>query len=118
MDKAPSESAEMATFFNKLPSHIKSVAIHVRNEGVRDYRLVSKMRMEGGFIKGCPDIIVPGCPTLLIEMKSRAKASRLSKEQVSYMDSAKSLGAMCCVCYGYEAALQAIQVWEAQQCRG
>lgn len=110
----PSESAEMATFFNKLPPHIKSVAIHVRNEGIRDARLISKMRLEGGFVKGCPDIIVPGCPTLLIEMKSRSKSSKVSNEQIKYLDSAYELGAMCCICYGYEAAMEALQEWELQ----
>lgn len=118
MDKAPSESAEMATFFNKLPPHIKSVAIHVRNEGIRDARLISKMRLEGGFVKGCPDIIVPGCPTLLIEMKSRSKTSKISDEQVKYLERASDLGAMSCICYGWEAAMQALKDWEALQCRG
>ena len=65
------------------------------------------MKMQGGFIKGAPDIVIAGSPTFLCEMKSKAKTSRIAKEQTSFLERADRAGCFCCVAYGWEAAIEA-----------
>src|SRR5690606_23059711 len=114
-DKAPSESVEMSTFFSRLraqyPHTYGAVGIHVRNEGKRTFAQASKMMLEGGFVKGTPDIIIPGSPTFLCELKSRKKGSRPSKEQMAYLETATKTDAFCVIAYGYEEAWNALNDW-------
>ena len=108
------EGAEMSTFFNQLQKRypdIHALAIHVRNEGKRDHKQVSVMKMQGGFVKGAPDIIIAGHPMFLCEMKSKSKSSRIAKEQTEFLERADKKGCFCCVAYGWEAAMQAVEDW-------
>ena len=108
------EGAEMSTFFNQLQKRypdIHALAIHVRNEGKRDHKQVAVMKMQGGFVKGAPDIVIVGSPTFLCEMKSKAKSSRTSKEQDAFLERADRTGCFCCVAYGWESAMQAVEDW-------
>lgn len=116
--ECPSEQAEMATFFNLLrrqrPEYYK-IAVHVRNEGKRTQGQVARARYEGGFVKGAADIIIPGAPTFVCEMKSRSKSARLSKEQIEYLAAAQEAGAFACVALGHQAAWEAVQTWIGDQ---
>ena len=118
--ECPSEQVEMATFFNILrrqcPEYYK-IAIHVRNEGKRTQGQVARARYEGGFVKGAADIIIPGAPTFVCEMKSRSKSARLSKEQIEYLTAAHQAGAFACVALGHAAAWEAVQAWIGGQAR-
>ena len=110
----PSEAAEMTTFFNqlkKLHPDIHALALHVRNEGKRDHKDANIMKMQGGFIKGAPDIVIMGKPTFLCEMKSKSKKSRVAKEQIEFLERADKAGCFCCVAYGWEAAMMAVEEW-------
>lgn len=64
-----------------------------------------------GMVKGASDIIIAGCPSLLIEMKSKNKSSKVSPDQVEYLLNAQALGSAVCIAYGWEAALQAVGDW-------
>ena len=110
----PSEAAEMTTFFNqlkKLHPDIHALALHVRNEGKRDHKDANIMKLQGGFIKGAPDIVIMGKPTFLCEMKSKSKKSRVAKEQIEFLERADKAGCFCCVAYGWEAAIEAVREW-------
>ena len=112
--KQPSEAAEMTTFFNQLQKRypeIHALALHVRNEGKRDHKDTNIMKTQGGFVKGAPDIVIAGSPTFLCEMKSKAKVSRIAKEQTEFLERADAKGCFCCVAYGWEAAMQAVEDW-------
>lgn len=114
MDNAPPESMEQTSFFNQLSkAHpiVASVAVHIPNEGLRTMPQISAMKSRGGYIKGASDIFIPGNPSLLIELKSRSKKSKISKDQDSYLNNAKLLGSMVCVCYGWQAAMEAVEEW-------
>lgn len=115
LKNAPSESLEMATFFSRLrrvyPDSYGSLAIHVRNEGKRSFSEINKMKIEGGWVKGTPDIIIPGAPSFLCELKSMKIGSKASKEQIMYLESAISIGAFACIAYGHEAAWEAFKEW-------
>lgn len=112
----PSEKVEMASFFNKLraeqPSYAR-IAIHVRNEGLRSAMQVQAIKFDGGFVKGASDIIIPGAPTFVCEMKSRAKTTKLSPEQITYLEAAANAGAFACVALGAVAAYTAFEEWLA-----
>ena len=115
--KQPSEANEMTTFFNQLKKRypeIHALALHVRNEGKRDHKDTNIMKMQGGFIKGAPDIVIAGSPTFLCEMKSKAKSSRTSKEQDAFLERAYRAGCFCCVAYGWEAAIEAVEEWKKE----
>lgn len=109
--KQPSEGAEMATFFNALPTRYKAIALHIRNEGRRSARQMAAQKAQGGFVKGASDIIIPGRPTFVCELKSRNKGASPTQEQVDYLEAAASVGAFACLAYGYEAALEAFGEW-------
>lgn len=109
--KQPSEDAEMATFFNGLPQKYKAVALHIRNEGRRTNRQMTWEKARGGFIKGASDILIPGAPAFVCELKSLSKTARVSKEQIAYLENSAALGAFSCLCYGYEAAMEAFNEW-------
>ena len=110
----PSEAAEMTTFFNQLRKHYPeyyAIALHVRNENDGDYRKTNKSKLERGFVKGASDIVIIGNPTIVCEMKAINKGSRLSKEQIDFLNSSAENGAFACVAYGWQATMQAFMEW-------
>ena len=110
----PSEAAEMTTFFNQLRKHYPeyyAIALHVRNENDGDYKKTNKSKLEGGFVKGASDIVIIGNPTFVCEMKAINKGSRLSKEQIDFLNSSAENGAFACVAYGWQATMQAFEEW-------
>lgn len=110
--KHPSEAAEMATFFSQLPDNLKRIALHIRNEGSMSHAQVMKLKIGGGYIKGASDIIIPGNPTFVCEMKSLSKTSRVAREQKEYLNAAADNGAFAVLAYGYKSALEAVKDWE------
>ena len=108
------EANHMTTFFNTLrlkhPEYA-AIALHIRNEGKRTHSQISREKAQGGFVTGCADIIVPGNPSLVIEMKSRSKSAKISPEQIAYLLNAQELGSVCCITLGHEAAMDAFNDW-------
>lgn len=113
--KHPSEQVEMATFFNRLrreyPTTWGALAIHPRNEGLRSHQQMVKIKAEGGFVKGAVDVIIPGSPAFVMEMKSMSKTSRLSSDQIEYLTAAQDAGCFACVAFGVDAAWEALHTW-------
>lgn len=113
----PIESAEQITFFNKLrrffPDDLGLIAVHPRNEGKRDFRKVAKEKAEG-MTKGASDIIIPGCPSFVCELKRRDHTKSAWEDgQREYLKAAQDNGAFVCVALGWEAAWQALEDWKA-----
>lgn len=110
----PSERDEQVTFFNQLRKnmpHLGAVAIHIKNEGKRNINQVQEDKANG-MVTGAVDIVIPGCPTLLIELKKRSKSAKAKPEQLAYMKAADELGCISYLCYGWEAAMEAVKEWE------
>lgn len=108
----PSEAAEMMTFFNQLRKHYPeyyAIALHVRNENDGDYKKTNKSKLEGGFVKGASDIVIPCNPPFVCELKAINKGSRVSQEQIVFLNNAANLGAFACIAYGWKAAFQAFE---------
>lgn len=112
--KCPTETAEQVTFFSQLRKNkpeLGSIAVHIRNEGKRNINQVNQQKAEG-MVSGAPDIIIPGSPTFICELKRRDHTqSKWQDGQQEYLESAQNNGAFVCVALGYEAALLAVEAW-------
>lgn len=110
----PSEKVEMSSFFNRLRREhpaLGAIALHIRNEGKRTAMQHQSMLGEGGFVKGASDVVIPGAPTFVMEMKSRAKTAKVSKEQAAYLQACAEAGAFACVALGAVGAWEAFEEW-------
>lgn len=112
----PTEQMEHITFFAQLRArypHLGAIALHPANEGKRHlHRYRHDVLM--GLSVGAADIVIPGAPTFVCELKRRDHTkSKLSAEQVQWLETAASSGAFACVALGWEAAMEAAEAWEA-----
>lgn len=112
--KCPTETAEQITFFNVLRREypeIGKIALHIRNEGKRTVQQAIRQKAEG-MVSGASDIIIPGCPAFVCELKRADHTqSRWQDGQVEYLEACKNNGAFVCVALGHKAALEALKVW-------
>jgi len=112
----PLEAVEQISFFNKLrqehPETWGLLAVHIRNEdGSATAQKVRRMKLDG-LVTGASDIQIPGCPSLVLEMKRADPAkSTLSAAQQNYLTAAQAARAYACICFGAVAAWEAFQHW-------
>lgn len=111
----PTESAEQMTFINRLrqkhPDTLGKIVVHIKNEGKR-HAWQADCDKALGMTTGACDIIIPGNPTLMIELKRRDHTkSRFQPGQLEYMQAAQAAGAIVCVALGADAAMEAIMDW-------
>lgn len=122
--KCPTEALEQVTFFAMLrreyPATWGALAIHPRNEGLKtsgQFASVQRHAAEG-MTRGAADIIIPGRPALVCELKRRDHTQSTWQEgQVEYLTAAHEAGAFACVALGHEAAWEAVQAWIGVQAR-
>ena len=117
--QCPRETAEQVTFFNRLrreyPSTYGRIALHPRNEGARTHHQAARHKAEG-MTTGAADVIIPGAPALVLEIKRRDHTlSRWEDGQLEYLEAAQNAGAVVCVALGVEAAWDALQQWIGRQ---
>lgn len=113
----PPESMEQITFFNKLRVEfplLGTVALHPRNEQQLrkgQHQSMARHKAEGMAV-GASDIIIPGCPAFVCELKRQDHTKcRWQDGQIAYLETAAALGAFACLALGWEAAWQAMQDW-------
>ena len=108
----PPESAEQITVFNWLRANGFTTAIHPRNEGKRTFGQVSRQKAEG-MTPGASDIIIPGSPTFVCELK-RADHTKCRRQtgQVEYLHQCQKDGAFVCVALGYAGLIEAVSKWK------
>lgn len=109
----PTETSEAVTFFSEIrKTKFGGVTTHIKNEGIRR-RGQANWDKAQGMVKGASDIFIPANPALLIELKRKDHTkSKLSPEQVAYLEAAQGLGAFVCVALGWESAMEAVREWE------
>jgi len=104
---------EQITFFKrvrKIPLW-GAIAVHPRNEGKRHYKQVMREKSEG-MIKGAADIIIPGAPTFVCELKRKDRTQSVWQDgQQDYLVAAQRAGAFVCVALGANAAMEAFEEW-------
>lgn len=113
----PTESIEQISFFNRLRLErpaLGRIALHPRNEGLAkggQFAAVRRAKAEG-MTRGASDIIIPGAPTFVCEMKRRDHSkSQFEDGQIDYLIAAKATGAFACVALGAVAAFEALDYW-------
>ena len=109
--KCPTESAEQATFFNYIKD-IEPTAMHIKNEGKRTHYQAQRDKSQG-MKAGAPDIIIPGAPTFLCELKRKDHTlCKWQPKQQEFLENAQKNGAFVCVALGYESAIEAYKEWK------
>jgi len=116
----PKEEVEQASFFSKLrreyPATWGLIAIHPRNEGLKEkgqFSSVIKHAAEG-MTKGASDIVIPGCPSFVCELKRQDHTqSKWQDGQEDYLTASLAAGSFACVALGAVAAWEAFEVWRA-----
>lgn len=114
----PAEAVEQVTFFNRLrreyPDTYGRIALHPRNEGqLRDgqHQAMIARRAEGMAL-GAADIVIPGAPAFVCEIKRRDHTKSAWQDgQREYLAAAKAAGAFVCVALGADAAREALNEW-------
>lgn len=117
--KCPKETIEQVTFFNRVrrahPDTWGKIATHIRNEGKFSVQQRTKQKAEG-MTPGASDIIIPGCPTFVCEMKRRDHTlCQWQAGQQDYLMAAQKAGAFACVALGADAAMEAFEKWISLQ---
>lgn len=112
----PTESNEQQTLFawaRAMEGRWPELAMlyHIPNEGKRSARTGARMKAEG-LRTGVPDICLPvargGNHGLYIELKRR-KNSRVSADQIRWIENLMAQGYAAAVCYGCDEAIEIIQ---------
>ena len=122
--KCPREDVEQVTFFNRLrqrhPETWGILGLHPRNEGMKQRGQFSSVQKHAaeGMTKGASDIIIPGCPAFVGEIKRRDHMQSAWQDgQVEYLTAAHQAGAFACVTLGCDAAWEAFEEWLTRQAR-
>ena len=118
----PTESPEQMTFFSRLrreyPDTYGKTAVHPRNEQklkAGQFRVISRHKAEG-MTTGAADIIIPGNPAFVCEMKRKNHTkSKWQDGQMEYLEAAHNTGCFVCVALGCDAAWEAFQEWVSLQ---
>lgn len=111
----PTESAEQQLLFQwarmqsgKYPE--LTLLYHIPNEGKRSHKTGARMKAEG-LKTGVPDICLPvargGHHGLYIELK-RVKNSRVTKDQLDWIERLVEQGYVAAVCRGADEAIELI----------
>lgn len=116
--KCPTENIEQVSIVNRIrreyPDSWGLLIFHPRNEGLKErgqFSAVMKHNAEG-MTKGAPDIIIPGAPAFVCEIKRQNHMlSKLEDEQILYLKVAAEQGAFACVALGAMAAWEAFEAW-------
>ena len=116
--KCPVEDAELVTFINQIkklyPESFGKLILHIPNEGKRKAHEVANLKKKGALNTGASDIIIPGNPSLVMEMKRHDHTlSEWQHGQIEYLEASKAAGCFVCVCLGWEAAMMAFNDWRA-----
>jgi len=114
----PKEALEQVTFFARLrrqyPDTLGLIGVHVRNEGKRNLLQAAKEKSEG-MTTGAPDIIIPGAPTFMCELKRRDHtASSISDHQLAFLRASQAAGCFVCIALGVDAAWEALHAYLAR----
>lgn len=118
----PKEDAELITFINQIkkrfPDTYGRTILHIKNEGKRTVEQVSRDKAKGSLNAGASDIIIPGNPTFVCELKCKDHTkSKIEDEQPSYMLACQNSGAFVCIALGWAAAWEALEEWDAKSNR-
>lgn len=116
------ERVEQVSVFSRLrrdhPETWGRLAVHPRNEGLLENGQFQgiKKHKEEGMSPGASDLIIPGSPTFVCEIKRKdITQSKWQPGQKEYLVAAQDAGCFVCVALGAVAAWEAFTDWLALQ---
>lgn len=113
--KCPSEDSVHVAFIAWIRHNYPNTGallIHPKNEGKRTAQQVSMDKKMGSITKGASDIIIPGCPSFVCELKrDDATKCKWQPGQEDYLNHASDHNCFSCVAFGLDAAKQAFNDW-------
>lgn len=103
------------TFINRLrrqyPDTLGALVVHIQNEGKRTQGQMMHDKANGMTV-GASDIIIPGAPAMVMEMKRRDHTlSSWQKGQQEYLLAAHRAGSFAFVALGADAAMEGVQCY-------
>lgn len=110
--KAPTENGEAQTLVNQVRKRYPDLLImHVKNEGKKT-KAQADFDKSMGMLKGASDFIILGSPAMCLELKRQDHTlSAWQPNQQEFLLAAEKQGCFACVCFGWEAGMQAIEDW-------
>lgn len=111
--KCPSETIEQIDFMSALSlkyPKLRQLVVHPRNEGRRSHGQVAIQKKDGSINKGASDIIIPGAPTFVCELKKRY-GGKWETGQLEYLEEAFFNGCFVCLALGADAAMIGVDMW-------
>lgn len=113
------ERAEQIEFMSWLkfnhPDYRKLV-IHHKNEGKRTFKQVAYESADGSINAGVSDIVIPGNPAFVIELKRLDHTkSRLTSDEESYLHLAMRSGCFAGIALGCRGLKEAFEKWIIEQ---
>jgi hypothetical protein len=106
------EDTEQINFFSWLSVHHKqlaALALHPKNESRRSWGQVNYDKKTGAINTGASDIVIPGAPSFVCEMKRKNHTkSSWQPGQIDYLKAASDAGCFVCVALGADEAKEAI----------
>lgn len=109
------ESSEQKDAFGRLKENypvLYRLAVHPKNEGERTGWQSTADQQQGALNKGASDIIIPGNPSFVCEIKRKDHTqSKITKDQITYLETAQSMGSFACIALGADAVIAAIDDW-------
>lgn len=94
------------------------LAVHPKNGAKRSWGQVAADRRMGALNKGASDIIIPGAPAFVCELKkANHTKSYWEAGQKEYLEAAHNEGAFACVALGFEGFKLAFLEWR-KVCEG
>lgn len=109
------EDAELITFRNQLEQkypQYAAVMLHPKNEGKRLKFQADAERAKGALNTGASDIIIPGYPALVIELKRcDHMQSKITLEQLDYLEDVQKIDCWAFVALGWAAAMEVVDRW-------
>jgi hypothetical protein len=111
----PKEEIDQINFVSWLKENHRvffDLLIHPRIEGKMSHKQINSYSKTGGLPIGASDVIIPGNPCFVVELKRRDHTkSRWQPKQPDYLIAAKSTGCFVGVALGCDGLKEAFNQW-------
>lgn len=115
--KCPREDGEAQTLVNQVRKRYPDILfMHVKNEGKKT-KAQADFDRSMGMLSGASDFLFLGSPSMCLELKRKDHTlSKWQPKQQEFLIKAQEQGCFACVCFGWEAGLQAVEDWLKIKC--
>jgi hypothetical protein len=115
--KCPKEDSESQTLVNQIRKRYPHLLfMHVKNEGKKT-KAQADFDRSMGMLSGASDFLFLGSPAMCLELKRKDHTlSKWQPKQEQFLINAQEQGCFACVCFGWEAGMEAVEEWLKIKC--